>query len=148
MRKLMRIALMALPLLVVLSMLTVGGSPRARADDEGDLQALLDSHQDLSSLTVNAGAFPAGPTSPTGTGHPPRVGPNVRINDPQQGFPAGLFGRSETSIASTDDGQFLVAGFNDAQGFLRAAVRGGLHPTNTVWPLRLRLFQQWRRDVD
>ncbi len=57
------------------------------------------------------------PTSPTGTGAPPRVGANTQVNAPQQGFPNGLFGRSETTIAASDDGQLLVVGFNDAQGF-------------------------------
>src|SRR5262245_22747039 len=55
--------------------------------------------------------------SVTGTKPPPRVGPNVQVNAPQFAFPNGLFGRSETSIAGTADGNFLVAGFNDAQGF-------------------------------
>ncbi len=59
----------------------------------------------------------AGASSPTGTGRPPRVGPNVRVNAPQQAFPNGLLGRSETTVAGTDDGRFLVVGFNDAQGF-------------------------------
>jgi hypothetical protein len=78
-----------------------------------------DHEEFFSALTVppDLGQIVAGPTSPTGTGPPPRVGPNVRANAPQQGSPNGLFGRSETSIASTGDGQDLVVGFNDAQGF-------------------------------
>jgi len=60
----------------------------------------------------------AGPsTGPTGTGRPPRVGPNNRANAQQAAFPNGLLGRSETTIAATDDGQLLLVGFNDAQGF-------------------------------
>ncbi len=47
----------------------------------------------------------------------PFVGSNVQVNAPQQGFPNGLFGRSETTVASTADAQELVAGFNTAQGF-------------------------------
>lgn len=58
-----------------------------------------------------------GPGSPTGTGRPPRVGPNVQANAPQQPFPNGLLGRSETTIAATGDGQLVLTGFNDAQGF-------------------------------
>ncbi len=58
-----------------------------------------------------------GPSSLTGTKRPPRVGPNVRVNGPQQSFPNGLLGRSETTVAATDDGQLVLAGFNDAQGF-------------------------------
>lgn len=62
-------------------------------------------------------ALSEGPSSPTGTGRPPRIGPNVVANAPQAASPNGLLGRSETTIAATDDGQFLVAGWNDAQGF-------------------------------
>lgn len=62
-------------------------------------------------------ASTAGPSSPTGTGRPPRVGPNMRVNAAQQFYPNGLIGRSETTIAATTDGSHLVAGFNDAQGF-------------------------------
>ncbi len=65
---------------------------------------------DLNTLTP-------GPSSPTGTGIPPRVGPNVQANAPQQSFPNGLLGRSETTVASTDDAQLIIVGFNDAQGF-------------------------------
>ena len=65
-------------------------------------------------------ATQAGPTSPTGTGRPPRVGPNAAANGPQAFFPNGLVGRSETTIAGTDDGQLLIAGWNDAQGFCGA----------------------------
>ncbi len=63
------------------------------------------------------------PSSPTGTGRPPRVGPNERVNDLQQPFPNGLLGRSETTVAATDDGQLVAAGFNDARGFLRPPFR-------------------------
>ena len=51
----------------------------------------------------------------TGTGNPPRVGPNIRANAAQQAFPNGLLGRSETTL--TIDRQNIVAGWNDAQGF-------------------------------
>ncbi len=63
----------------------------------------------------------AGPAqSPTGTKRPPRVGPNVRANAQQFGFPNGLFGRSETTVAATTDGTSILVGFNDAQGFCGA----------------------------
>jgi len=55
--------------------------------------------------------------SPTGTGRPPRVGPNIQDNAPQQPFPNGLLGRSETSIATSPGGNQILVGFNDAQGF-------------------------------
>jgi hypothetical protein len=51
---------------------------------------------------------------------PPRptiVGPNVQVNDPQEPFPDGLLGRSETTIAANETGRKIVAGWNDAQGF-------------------------------
>lgn len=62
-------------------------------------------------------AFSPGPASPTSTGRPPRVGPNTRVNNPQDVAPNGLLGRSETTVAATEDGKLLVAGWNDAQGF-------------------------------
>jgi hypothetical protein len=45
------------------------------------------------------------------------VGANVQVNDPQQPFPNGLLGRSETTVATNEDGQQVLVGFNDAQGF-------------------------------
>jgi dockerin type I repeat protein len=48
------------------------------------------------------------------------VGPNVRVNAPQVPFPGGLLGRAETTIAVGEDGNGLVAGWNDANGFLQA----------------------------
>lgn len=48
-----------------------------------------------------------------------RVGSNVQVNAPQLPAPNGLIGRSETSIAAINGGQSLVAGWNDARGFLR-----------------------------
>jgi hypothetical protein len=66
---------------------------------------------------LDASALKPGPSSPTGIGRPPRVGPNTQANAPQQSFPDGLLGRSETTIAASGDGQHLVAGWNDADGF-------------------------------
>ena len=75
--------------------------------------------QDIISATppvaVDTSGTTPGPGASTGTGQPPRVGPNRQVNDVQQGFPHGLFGRSETTVAATTDGQFLVFGWNDAQ---------------------------------
>ncbi len=64
-----------------------------------------------------AGQKTPGPGSPTGTGRPPRVGPNIQANAPQQAFPDGLLGRAETSITTSADGSQILVGFNDAQGF-------------------------------
>ena len=83
---------------------------KEEADDEGYISALPPSQIDTSGTTP-------GPGSPTGKGRPPRVGPNRLVNDGQLGFPNGLFGRSETTSTGTTDGQYLVFGWNDAQGF-------------------------------
>jgi hypothetical protein len=83
---------------------------KLEGDDEGYISATPISAIDTSGTTP-------GPGSPTGRGKPPRVGVNREVNATQQGFPNGLFGRSETSVAATNDGQFLVFGWNDAQGF-------------------------------
>ena len=73
---------------------------------------------DIKSVSIgDLGASAAGPASPTGTKRPPRVGPNIRANATQQFFPDGLVGRSETTVAATSDGQSILVGFNDAQGF-------------------------------
>jgi hypothetical protein len=73
---------------------------------------------DIKSVSIgDLGASAPGPTSPTGTKQPPRVGPNIRANALQQAFPDGLLGRSETTVAATSDGQSIIVGFNDAQGF-------------------------------
>ncbi len=49
------------------------------------------------------------------------VGLNIRVSDPFDPTPgADLRGRSETTIASDPSGNFLLAGWNDAQGFLFA----------------------------
>ncbi len=94
--------------------------PGSLAAADNDIEPVLDTHQDMlsgGSVLADTAGTAMGQSSPTGTGKPPRVGPNVRVNAPQQGFPNGLFGRSETTVAATDDGQLLTAGFNDAQGF-------------------------------
>ncbi len=113
MRKLIPAAAFVAALLVGLG----GGSARAVEpiipSDPHDLFSGGAAAPDLEALI-------AGPASPTGTGRPPRVGPNVRVNAVQQGFPNGLLGRSETTLASSEDGQNVVAGFNDAQGFCGA----------------------------
>ncbi|MBI4171987.1 MAG: hypothetical protein HY511_04440 [Actinobacteria bacterium] len=65
---------------------------------------------DLESVSIESGAA-------TGGGKPPRVGTAVLANAPQAAFPAGLLGRSETTVAATNGGKHIVAGWNDAQGF-------------------------------
>jgi hypothetical protein len=67
----------------------------------------------------NGAALSPGPRSPTGTGRPPRVGPNTQVNAPQNGtfFEVGFLGRSETAIATSPGGRNILVGFNDGQGF-------------------------------
>ena len=62
-------------------------------------------------------ADPSASLAPGGTGTPPRVGANIRMNAPQSAAPDGLLGRSETTIASDPSGRFLLSGWNDADGF-------------------------------
>lgn len=102
------------PLALALA-LVVWGIPVLAFGQDADTVPDLDVR---SGITIgDAGANVAGPTSPTGIGRPPRVGPNVRANGTQQALPNGLLGRSETTSAASTDGQFVVVGFNDAQGF-------------------------------
>ena len=58
------------------------------------------------------------------------VGPNVRVNDPQQAFPNGLLGRSETTVAASGDGELVLVGFNDAQGFCGPPFGSACTPEN------------------
>ncbi len=83
-------------------------------DEKSDIRSALNVSDTLDLL--------ADPSSITGTGQPPRVGPNMQVNAPQQAFPNGLLGRSETTITASDPflNGLLVAGFNDAQGFCGA----------------------------
>jgi hypothetical protein len=73
-----------------------------------DLRSSLPTSVDMHDLAATAGSSRGGVS---GTGNPPRVGPNVRANAPQ----VPLLGRSETSL--TVHGNRVVAGWNDAQGF-------------------------------
>ncbi len=103
-------------LLIATTLLLLKPTPVLAQDEDfgpPNPQDLLSGGSTLPDMSVTA----PGPGSPLGTKRPPRVGPNIQVNAPQQAFPNGLLGRSETSIAATDDGQLLLAGFNDAQGF-------------------------------
>ncbi|TMI14668.1 hypothetical protein E6H35_04055, partial [Candidatus Bathyarchaeota archaeon] len=77
-------------------------------------------HQEfLSSISADAvfgtsTSFTSGSTAPTTI-----VGPNIRVNAPQQPSPNGLLGRSETSVAVGANGLNSVAGWNEANGFLK-----------------------------
>ncbi len=101
-----------LPLVVVMPVLFLTGAIAQGAEPILPKDELVSA----AALTLDDTASSAA-SGPTGTGPPPRVGPNVRANAAQVLPGAGLLGRSETTIAGTDDGENLVAGFNDAQGF-------------------------------
>lgn len=64
-------------------------------------------------LTLAAGPVWAG----NGNGHQPEVGPNVQVNDPQQLFPADNPSRNSTTIAVSDEGEEMLVGWDDFQGF-------------------------------
>jgi len=66
----------------------------------------------------------------TGTawaGHGPEVGDNVQVNDPQHLFPADFPSRNSTTLAASEEGEELLAGWDDFQGFCGP-------PTNRACP--------------
>lgn len=65
------------------------------------------------------GRFLPGPRSHERPDRDPRVGRNVLVTDPQLPYPDGLLGRSETTLANSEDGQNILIGWNDVEGFLR-----------------------------
>jgi hypothetical protein len=91
---------------------------QVRLGDDSDFRSAIPLEIDLAP-TIGS------PGSSTGTGQPPRIGTNVRVNAPQRLFPAGLIGRSETTIAAASGGSKLVAGWNDADGFCGAPFFAG-----------------------
>ena len=69
-----------------------------------------------------------GATAWAGGGHSgPTVGPNVQVNDPQQLFPNDFPSRNTPTLAASADGQELLAGWDDFQGFCGP-------PTNQACP--------------
>ena len=120
MNKLLKTSLTLIVLIVLIAMLGVQiglGQVEQPAFPESHKQ-LLGASTYRALFGLNANAVESGShSSDTGTGIPPRVGPNIMVNDPQTPFPGGLLGRSETSIAASGNGKFLVAGWNDADGF-------------------------------
>jgi hypothetical protein len=58
------------------------------------------------------------------------IGPNVRVNRAQILPGAGLLGRSETTVAADEDGEHIVVGFNNAQGFCGEPFGRGCTPGN------------------
>src|SRR5690348_5141919 len=54
---------------------------------------------------------------PSFAGGGPTVSPNVQVNDPQGVFPADLPSRNTTTLAAGEEGDNLLAGWDDFQGF-------------------------------
>ena len=110
MRKVARLATIAGTIALVAVAVASATSRPPFPDSKLDLRSVDPAEVDVLDILVsaNSGAI-------TGTGQPPRVGPNIRVNAVQEGLPNGLFGRSETTL--TISGQNVVAGWNDAQGF-------------------------------
>ena len=99
-------------LIMVLSFLQLGRQAMAQNKGKGKKKFTT-----VPQIVPSAGPQLRGPSNPTGTGRPPRVGPNIQDNALQEAFPDGLLGRSETSIVTSEDGSQMLVGFNDAQGF-------------------------------
>jgi hypothetical protein len=111
----MRIRAIALLVAVgALAVILFGTVSASAGPPEGDVFDNLVSAMPLTPDGV-IGEIPAPAGNATGSGQPPRIGSNVIVNAPQSGPPAGLVGRSETTL--TVHGQNIVAGWNDAQGF-------------------------------
>jgi hypothetical protein len=60
----------------------------------------------------------------------PQVGFNVQINAPQQAFPNDFPTRSATTLAASEDGQRLLAGWDDFQGFCGPPTNRACPPQN------------------
>lgn len=58
----------------------------------------------------------AGMTATALAANSPQVGPNVQVNDPQQLFPIGFQTCSTTTLGASEDGQRLLAGWEDFRG--------------------------------
>lgn len=60
----------------------------------------------------------------------PEVGPNTQVNAPQQLFPNDLMSRNSPTLAASEDGQNLLAGWDDFQGFCGAPTNRPCPPQN------------------
>ena len=70
-------------------------------------------HRTLWPVLLIVSLLPLAANAAVAVARPPRVGPNIQVNDPQP-FP---FGRSETTIAIGGNGKRVVVGWNDGEGF-------------------------------
>ncbi len=106
-----------LPILIGFSIVFTAQLPATANDEVG----FPESHKQFLGASSYRAIFGFDPSSiaqgyissDTGAGRPPRIGPNIPVNDPQE-YP---FGRSETTIAVGGNGHFMVIGWNDAEGF-------------------------------
>lgn len=68
-------------------------------------------------ILLAAGVLAFGLAAGAQAGGGPEVGPNIQVNDPQQLPPNDWPNRNTPSLAASEDGQRLVAVFEDFQGF-------------------------------
>ncbi|HET9225025.1 MAG TPA: hypothetical protein VFR31_00040 [Thermoanaerobaculia bacterium] len=68
-------------------------------------------------ILLAAGVLAFGLVSGAQATNGPEVGPNIQVNDPQQLPPNDWPNRNTPSLAASDDGERLVAVFEDFQGF-------------------------------
>lgn len=68
-------------------------------------------------ILLAAGVLAFGLAAGAQAGSGPEVGPNIQVNDPQQLPPNDWPNRNTPSLAASEDGQRLVAVFEDFQGF-------------------------------
>jgi hypothetical protein len=122
---------------ILLFIAVIGAAAQSRPAVPKDHEEFLSG----GSIRPDATSMTPGPKSPARTApriasstgantSGPVVGTNVRVNGPQQPFPNGLLGRSETTIAASPDGMSLLAGFNDAQGFCGPPFGAACTPEN------------------
>lgn len=60
----------------------------------------------------------------------PDVGPNIQVNDPQQLFPNDYPSRNTPTLAASEDGLRLLAGWEDLQGFCGPPTNRACPPQN------------------
>ncbi len=119
----------------------VGGSAEPRSERLSSAGQAILSGQDQDAASPGLSDSPFGPasfgSSSTRIGWQSgrssgslevEVGPNVRVNAEQVLPAAGLLGRSETTVAADEDGENIVVGFNDAQGFCGPPFGGNCTP--------------------
>lgn len=63
-------------------------------------------------------------------GKGPDVGPNVQVNAPQQLFPNDFPSRNTTTLAASEEGEELLAGWDDFQGFCGPPTNRACPPQN------------------